>query len=51
MKKIINYLVKNKEVVRDNIAILLYRLNLIPQEYKGRVRAIYKSKKGYKGKI
>ena len=44
MKKIINYLVKNKEVVRDNIAILLYRLNLIPQEYKGRVRAIYKSK-------
>jgi len=44
MKKMINYLVKNKEVVRDNIAILLYRLNLIPQEYKGRVRAIYKSK-------
>lgn len=45
MKKIINYLVKNQTKLRDKLALLLFKLNLIPKEFEGRVKSIYLKQK------
>jgi 2-polyprenyl-3-methyl-5-hydroxy-6-metoxy-1,4-benzoquinol methylase len=42
IKKLINILVNNQTSFRNFFAIFLYKLNLIPDEYKGRVNSIYK---------
>jgi len=44
MKKLISFYVKKQTLIRDYIAIILFKLNLIPNEYKGRARALYKSR-------
>ena len=36
IKKLINILVNNQTSFRNFFAIFLYKLNLIPDEYKGR---------------
>ena len=45
MKKIITNIAKNHDKIRNFIAIILYKLNLLPKEFEGRVRSIYLTKK------
>ena len=45
MKKIINYFVENQNRIRDFLAIFLYKINLVPKQFEGRVRSIYLTKK------
>ncbi len=45
MKKIINYLATNQNKIRDFIAIILFKLNLIPKQFEGRVKSIYLTQK------
>ena len=48
MFKLITHIVKNQHKIRDFIAILLLKINLLPNEFKGRVKSIYLTKKYYK---
>ena len=45
IKKIIKYLVDNQKNLRDFVAILLFKANIIPKEFQGRARSIYLTKK------
>ena len=45
MKKLINYFVINSNNIKINIAILLFKIGLIPKEYEGRARSLYLRKK------
>jgi len=45
MKKLINYLVKNQNNIRDTIAIILLKLNILPKKFEGRVKAIHFKRK------
>ena len=47
---LINFLLNNKNTFRDFVAVILLRLNLIPEKFKGRAQAIYKTQK-YKKKF
>jgi len=44
IKKLVNIFVSNQTSIRNFVAIFLFKLNLIPDEYKGKVRSLYKSK-------
>ena len=53
MKYIGNFIIflfNNKTAFRDFVAVILLRLNLIPEKFKGRAQAIYKAQK-YKKKF
>ena len=41
MRKLLGLIVRNQNKIRDFIAIILYKLNLIPKEYSGRARQLY----------
>ena len=45
MIKLIKNIVKNQNKIRNFIAILLYKLKLLPKEFEGRVKSIYLTKK------
>jgi 2-polyprenyl-3-methyl-5-hydroxy-6-metoxy-1,4-benzoquinol methylase len=45
MKKIIKLLANNQNSFRDFVAIILFKLKLIPKEFEGRVRSIYLTKR------
>ena len=49
IKKLISACVNNQVSFRNFIAIILFRLKLIPNEYSGRARALYNDLK-YKKK-
>ena len=42
--KLVSILVKNHTAFREFVAVILYRLNIIPERFKGRARARYKTK-------
>ena len=41
----ISSIAKNHDKIRNTIAIFLYKLNLLPKEFEGRVKSIYLTKK------
>ena len=45
MIKLIKNIAKNQNKIRNFIAILLYKLKLLPKEFEGRVKSIYLTKK------
>ena len=45
LKKIISQTVLNSTSIKNSIAVILYRIGLIPDQYKGRARSIYLRKK------
>lgn len=45
MKKLINYFVINSNNIKIYIAILLFKIGLIPKQYEGRARSLYLRKK------
>ncbi len=45
MIKMISRIAKNHDKIRNAIAIFLYKLNLLPKEFEGRVKSIYLTKK------
>ena len=45
IKKFINFFIENQTLIRNNIAIIFYRLGLIPNKYKNRARVLHKLKK------
>ena len=50
IRNLVNFLVNNKTAFRDFVAVILLRLNLIPEKFRGRTQAIYKAQK-YKKKF
>ena len=45
MMKMITRIAKKQDKIRNAIAIFLYKLNLLPKEFEGRVRSIYLTEK------
>lgn len=45
MKHLIKYFISNATVIRNLIAITLYRIGLIPKEYSGKAKSLYLKKK------
>ena len=48
MKSIIKYFVNNSTIIKNLIAVILYRMRLLPKEYEAKAKTLYLKKKYHK---